>query len=177
MHIQELHPLVFGDLYEKYNGFDNITAEELVGLLSCFTNISMPNDMRLSVPGDQHVNPNVKKIAKELNTLMDKYYELECEYQLDTGAEYTLHFELIDYLITWCKCDNESKCNELINCIKIDKELFLGEFIKSILKINNIAKEIENICEILQNIALLQKVKKIPELTLKYIVTNQSLYI
>ena len=177
MHIQELHPLVFGDLYEKYNGFDNITSEELVGLLSCFTNISMPNDMRLSVPGDQHVNPNVKKIAKELNSLMDKYYDLECEYQLDTGAEYTLHFELIDYLITWCKCDNESKCNELINCIKLDKELFLGEFIKSILKINNIAKEIENICEILQNIALLQKVKKIPELTLKYIVTNQSLYI
>ncbi len=65
----------------------------------------------------------------------------------------------------------------LKNTIKTDKEIFLGEFIKSILKINNIAKELEKICDILDNISLLQKVKEIPILTLKYVVTNQSLYI
>tara|TARA_A100001011_G_scaffold395355_1_gene490086 strand:- start:3148 stop:5685 length:2538 start_codon:yes stop_codon:yes gene_type:complete len=177
MHIQEIHPLVIGDLYQKFEGFSNITAIELCGLLSCFTNISMPNDLRLSIPGDIHTNSNVKYIAKIITSLMDKYYDLESEYQLDTGAEYNYHFELIDYIINWCKADNEIKCNEIINNLKIEKELFLGEFIKSILKINNIAKEIEKICEVNENISLLQKVKEIPELTLKYVVTNQSLYI
>lgn len=177
MHIQEIHPLVIGDLYEKFEGFSNITATELCGLLSCFTNISMPNDLRLSIPGDTHINGSVKNIAKHISSLMDKYYDLESEYQLDTGAEYNYHFELIDYIINWCKADNEIKCNEIINNLKIEKELFLGEFIKSILKINNIAKEIEKICEVNENISLLQKVKEIPELTLKYVVTNQSLYI
>ena len=61
--------------------------------------------------------------------------------------------------------------------MKEEKEIFLGEFIKGILKINNIAAEFEKICEMTSNIALLQRVKKIPEITFKYVATNQSLYI
>ena len=33
MHIQELHPLVLGDMYEKYNGFTDFSAKELTGIL------------------------------------------------------------------------------------------------------------------------------------------------
>ena len=61
--------------------------------------------------------------------------------------------------------------------MKCETEIFLGEFIKAILKINNIALEMENVCETLENIDLLKKLREIPELTLKYIATNQSLYI
>jgi hypothetical protein len=61
--------------------------------------------------------------------------------------------------------------------IKEEKELFLGEFIKAILKINNIAKEFEKIAESLENLELLEKIKLIPIITLKYVATNQSLYI
>ena len=64
-----------------------------------------------------------------------------------------------------------------MNKIKEEKQIFLGEFVKAILKINNIAAEFEKVCELLQNLNLLQKIKNIPNLTLKYIVTNQSLYI
>ncbi len=177
MHIQELHPLVLGDLYEKYNGFTDFSAKELTGVLSCFTNISIPQDMRLSVPGDTHINNKVKGCCKNIGTLIEKYYDVEVEYQVDTGSEYDIHYELIDYVILWCNTTNEQQCVELINNIKTDKEIFLGEFIKAILKINNIAKELEKICDILDNINLLQKVKEIPVLTLKYVVTNQSLYI
>ena len=177
MHIQEIHPLVIGDLYNKYNGFSEITSEELVSLFSCFTNISIANDLRLSIPANININTKIKEIAKYTNEIMEKYYNLETEYQLDTGSEYTLHFELIDYMIDWCKATNENECIKIINNIKSEKEIFLGEFIKSILKINNIMKELEKICEILENINLLEKIKKIPDLTLKYVVTNQSLYI
>ena len=177
MHIQELHPLVLGDLYEKYNGFIDFSAKELTGVLSCFTNISIPQDMRLSVPGDTHINSKVKNCCKDIGTLIEKYYDVEVEYQVDTGAEYDIHYELIDYIIKWCDCDNENKCITLINELKTTKEIFLGEFIKAILKINNIAKELEKICELNENISLLQKVKEISELTLKYVITNQSLYI
>tara|TARA_Y100000591_G_scaffold66045_2_gene54636 strand:+ start:6113 stop:8650 length:2538 start_codon:yes stop_codon:yes gene_type:complete len=177
MHIQEIHPLVVGDLYDKFDGFINTDIIQLIGLLSCFTNISMPSDLKSSVPIDMHINAEAKTMAKHLGLLIDKYYNIEYEYQLDTGAEYDIHFELIDYIIKWCNATNEMQCGEIINSIKIEKELFLGEFIKAILKINNIGKELEKICELLNNINLLQKVKTIPELTLKYVVTNQSLYI
>jgi superfamily II RNA helicase len=175
MNIQEIHPLVFGDIYETCDF--NISASELVGLLSCFTSISMPDDLRLSIPGNELLNSNVKKLAKSLNSTMTKYYNLEDEYELNSGADFNLHFELIDYMIEWCNATNETKCHELITDMKTTKELFLGEFIKCILKINNIGKELETVCTLLENFSLLQKVKQIPELTLKYVVTNQSLYI
>lgn len=174
-HIQEVHPLVFAELYDSY-GF-NLSASELVGLLSCFTTISMPDDLRFSIPANELINPNVKLMAKHLKASMNKYYELEEKYELNSGADFNLHFELIDFMIEWCNATNETACHELITTIKTTKDLFLGEFIKCILKINSIAKELETICTLLENVSLLQKVKQIPELTLKYVVTNQSLYI
>ena len=45
------------------------------------------------------------------------------------------------------------------------------------LKVNNIARELEKVCEITNNLALLDKLKKIPIVTLKSVVTNQSLYL
>ena len=67
--------------------------------------------------------------------------------------------------------DNEllSKFNELTKYVKTTYS--------NSIKINNIVTEIENICETTQDIALLEKIKQIPSLTLKYVATNQSLYI
>ena len=65
----------------------------------------------------------------------------------------------------------------MLQRISKEKEIFLGEFVKAILKINNISLEIEKIAEFLGDIEMLNKFKKIPELTLKYVATNQSLYV
>ena len=81
------------------------------------------------------------------------------------------------YVIDWCNSSNEMECKQIIADIKKDKNIFLGDFVKAILKINNIANEFEKVCEIVGNIALLEKLKKIGLLTLKYVVTNQSLYL
>jgi hypothetical protein len=123
------------------------------------------------------IDPISKKLANKVTEFINKYYDIECENQLDTGADYEIHYELIDYMKEWCEANDEIKCKNLINKIKEEKQIFLGEFVKSILKINNIAAEFEKVCELLQNLNLLQKIKNIPNLTLKYIVTNQSLYI
>jgi hypothetical protein len=45
------------------------------------------------------------------------------------------------------------------------------------LKVNAIAQEFEKICEMTQNMELLEKLREIPRLTLKYIATSQSLYL
>ena len=118
-------------------------------------------------------------MTESITKYINKYYDLEYDYQLDTGTDYTLQYELLDYMYEWCKSDDELTCKIIIDKMKTEKEIFLGEFVKAILKINNIAAEFEKICESLQiqNISLLQKVKDIPKLTLKYVATNQSLYI
>ena len=84
----------------------------------------------------------------------------------------------IRYSYIWSKfVNNEKEAKKIIEEAKSEKNIFLGEFIKALLKINNIASEFENLCEVTNNMKLLSKIKKIPELTMKYIATNQSLYV
>ena len=65
----------------------------------------------------------------------------------------------------------------MIQDLEKEKGVFLGEFVKAILKINNISGEMEKVAESIGNLELLQKLKEIPEVTLKFVATNQSLYI
>ena len=171
----EAHPLALADLYSSTNGFKNITAIQLACVFSCFTNLSIPDDKRVNKV--YCMDTDVKKIIETVTTYINKYYDLEMDNQLDTGTDYTLHYELIDYIWEWCVAEDEVACKTIIAKIKEEKEIFLGEFIKAILKINNIAKEFEKVAETLQNFELLQTIKQIPDLTLKYVATNQSLYI
>jgi len=55
--------------------------------------------------------------------------------------------------------------------------VFLREFVKAILKINNISSEMEKVAEYIGNVSLLKKLQEIPGKTLKYVATSQSLYI
>ena len=175
MQLHEAHPLALGDLYEKTNGFKDISETQLVCILSCFTNISIQDDKKIHAVNC--LDPVVEKAVNDITNFMNKYYDLETENQLDTGTDYTLHYELMDFIAEWCAAEDEFTCKNIITRIKDEKEIFLGEFIKAILKINNIANEFEKIAETLENLELLQKIKKIPAITLKYVATNQSLYI
>ena len=55
------------------------------------------------------------------------------------------------------------------------RKISIGVFIKAILKINNIAAEFEKLFQ--YNLPMLGKLREIPRMTLKFVVTNQSLYI
>ena len=61
----------------------------------------------------------------------------------------------------WCNCENEDECKKVFNELEY-WGLFLGDFIKSLLKIVNIGLELEKCCEIMENLELLSNVKKIP---------------
>ena len=99
--------------------------------------------------------------------------------QVDSGSSYDIQYDIMLYTIMWCEANNDVECKAVIYDVKREKDIFLGEFLKAILKINNIEKEFEKVCELEleQNMALLEKLLAIPKLTLKYIATNQSLYL
>jgi hypothetical protein len=88
-----------------------------------------------------------------------------------------MHYELINYTIKWCDCTNDNECKLLLQQMHSEKDIFLGEFVKAILKINNIVAEMELIAEYIGDMEFLSILKAVPQLTLKYVATNQSLYI
>ena len=173
--IQEIHPLCFMDIYTETNGFNNLSAIELVGFFSCFTSINVTDDIKQAYPHTPYFSLN--KISMDMLTKLEMYNKLEYRLLIDSGACYDIHFDMQNELLKWCSCSNENECKDLIKTIKIDKNVSLGDFVKANLKINTIAKELEKICELNNDMILLEKLKQIPELTLKYIVTSQSLYL
>ena len=172
--IREIHCLAFSKLYDSKN-LDELSSKQLVALFSCFTNIRVLEDFKDNVPKSQDKMVNDK--VKEVLELYDGYQRKELERNINTGFDYEIHFDLLNYMEEWCDCENVEDCKQLLQKIAGEKEVFLGEFVKALLKINNIASEFEKIAEMTGNIAFLSKLKEIPHMTLKYVVTNQSLYV
>ena len=172
--LRETHCLVFANLLEN-NDFDNLTSKQLVSLFSIFTNISVQEDNKTLYPNSE--DKDVQKIVILLTELYENYKDKELKYKIDSGVDYNIHYDLLNYLDEWCECTDIESCKLLLQKIGSEKQIFLGEFVKSLLKINNISCEMEKIAEITGNILFLSKLKEIPTMILKYVVTNQSLYV
>ena len=157
-----------GDLYK-------LTTIQLITLFSCFTNISVQEGVEDFTP---YTEDNVvKDIINTINTMYSEYQQTEINYKINTGADYNIHYDLISYVEEWCKCENVEECKMILQRLESEKGIFLGEFVKALLKINNISSEMEKIAEMTANIEFLSKLREIPNMTLKYVVTNQSLYV
>jgi len=173
-HFREAHCLVFARLYAS-NKFENLSAIQMVAIFSCFTNVTVSDEQKTVLPDSN--DTSVKKIVQEMTEMYDYYQDFETNYMTNTGVDYNIHYDLIDYVIRWCHCDSAPECKFILQNLESEKTIFLGEFVKAILKINNMASEMEKIAESVGNIALLHKLKEIPVLTLKFVATNQSLYV
>ena len=172
--LREVHCLAFAKLLEDKT-IDNLSSKQLVALFSIFTNINVQEDMKDNCPKSD--DEAVQKTVVLLTEMYSEYKTREIKNNINTGFDYNIHYDLLNYVEEWCKCENVEDCKFLLQKIGTEKEIFLGEFVKALLKINNISSEMEKIAEMTGNIAFLSKLKEIPNMTLKYVVTNQSLYV
>jgi superfamily II RNA helicase len=138
---------------------------DLISIFSCFTNIIVPEEYK-------SINPiSHKNILNELRDLIEDTDESY------TDTNTTLHYDLLPFTEQWIKCSNIQECKSVLQIIKREKDIGVGDFVKALLKINNISAEFETVAELLGDYHFLSSLKQIPEMTLKYIATNQSLYV
>ena len=107
----------------------------------------------------------------------DRLQDDENKFGINSGLDYLIHYDLVKYVLEWCACTNVNESKLVLQKLKEEKGVFLGEFVKAILKILNIANEMIKVCEAFGKISLLHKLKQIPDLVLKFVATNQSLYV
>jgi superfamily II RNA helicase len=165
--IHEIHPLVFCDTYEKYDGFKNYTSSDIFCLLSCLYDIKVSDELK-------DLSPSFfKEELKFMNDRMYYYYDEEVKYQL-TNTDQPLNYDMMPYIKLWMEsCDDELSSIQLIQRMKVEKKWFTGDFIKCCLKLVNMAKEIES-CN---NLELIEKLKEGSNKLLKFICSNESLYL
>ena len=167
LNLKEVHCLVFSDLLDvRY--FENKGVDSLVEMFSCFANVSVQDEFK---------ETTAPASMKHICALYDSYQEEENALSISCGIEYELQYDLVPYMRDWCKSQSVEECKWVLQTMMTEKGIFLGEFVKALLKINNVALELSAIAEQMGDIALLAVLKAIPEATLKFVVTNQSLYV
>ena len=172
--LREVHCLVFAKILEDKQ-IDHLSSKQLISLFSIFTNISVQDDFKDYSPKTD--DNEIQNIVKTVTKIYEDYSVKESSLKINTGFDYNIHYDLLNYLEKWCDCQDVESCKLVLQEMNEEKQIFLGEFVKALLKINNISGEMEKIAEMTGNIAFLSKLKEIPNMTLKYVVTNQSLYV
>lgn len=173
--IQELHCLAIADILSNKT-LDMLSNREFVAVLSAFVRVSIPDDQRVVDLENIETSQNVLDVLKKIQQRYHYYTDIETRHQLTFTEKDDLHWDLCELMGDWCDANNEEMCKQIYEkagsyCIS------LGEFVKAVLKINNVAHELEKVALIQSNMTLLDKIKNVPILTLKSVATNQSLYL
>ncbi len=170
--LQEVFSLPFAEAIDN-DVFKNITPKILVSVLSCFTNLKLSDEN--SVYSIKHLN-ETEQIIAQIERLYNKYTDIHNINKLTLVETHDFHLNLAELTLKWCDANDELECKQILKeCIKYD--ISLGDFVKAILKINNIANELEKAATIKEDLELLHKLTLVQDLTLKYCVSNQSLYL
>ena len=175
--IAEVHPLVLTRMIIQNHYFNDLTTEQLVGFLSGFCDVKVPEEYRMSSPDSCDYYVNV--FMEQCKQLFDEYLDMEDEYNIGTGFNYhdALQYDIIDLVMEWCSCVNEEQCKYFLQKTLPEHQISVGDFNKALLKIVTITHELIIICEDQNQFECLQKLKSIEPLILKYVATSQSLYV
>ena len=159
--LKEIPCISFTLVIDKLRAF---SAKELIAIFSCFTNIVVSDECEY-----KSFKPLFhQSILHEICEYIEEFQDLQ---------DSTMHFDLLPYMEKWTQCENTEECKHLLQTLQQEKDICVGDFVKAVLKINNISAEFETVAEMMGDYHFLSLLKEIPEMTLKYIATNQSLYV
>lgn len=144
----------------------SLSFKELVSILSIFIPISVEEEKRNRIERED-----------ELEELYDRFYQYEVDYLYYTEEEYILQYDMREYMEKWIEINTIEDSLFFLKELEREKGISTGNFIKYILQFNNFCNELENVAEYLGDMNFLLQLKKIPEKTQKFMITNQSLYI
>ena len=173
--IHEVHSQAMADIIDD-GGFEKLSPEEIVAVVSVFTPIRLSDEDKYINVDYINCNDNIIQTIKKIKKSLDYWYDIETKHQTSFAQEYNIQYDMSGFMFQWCLAENEEQCIRIYNEAK-GFNIYIGEFVKAILKIKNICKELEQACQIKENVSLLNKLSKVPELILKSIATNQSLYL
>ena len=168
--INEIHCLAISDLIFNEKAFSNLNVMELVSVLSVFCDIRLSDDNKIYSIDYVSANDKIKTAVKKIKSMYNKYYDEETTYETNFMFNYEIQYDLIEMVYKWANCDDEVQCQLIIKEME-QWDIYIGNFTKAILKICNIAMEMENICLIQNNLELLSVLKEVSHTLMKFIVT------
>jgi len=155
------------------NHFNELSIPEIVGLISVFIedNGAAEEDVYIS-DLDQPVHMN--DILNSLNSLSEDYANKELEFtqkkKIYLKNDWNLHLKLFQAAYRWASSKQFYEVKQVY-------QSFEGNFIKNILRINNIIRDLMVASEITKNDELYTKLSQIESILIRDEVTVESLYV
>ena len=176
--IAEVHPLILAKYLMEWRQFADFSEIQLVGFLSVFADVKVPEDTRVFEP--RTTDALLKSRLWELKTEYERMDALELSRKMYTGIPYegALMYDLVDDMMKWCLCETEQQCKYFLqHRITDELGISVGDFTKACMKISTISNELSNVCESMGFVDCLYKLSRVDTHVLKYIATTQSLYV
>ena len=167
--VNECNEILLTEIITK--GFlDDLTKEEIAITLSIFIDSKL-NDQSYDMSIESiETNAKVKSILMEIATMKDEFvYYLPKElYNSDTNWD--LQLNMMNVVKDWIY-------GMTANQITQKYDIYIGNFVKDIIKLNNIIQCVMNSAEIIQNYSLQSLCSDIEPLLIRDIVNVDSIYL
>jgi superfamily II RNA helicase len=164
--INECNAFILGYIIFS-DSFDNLEFSEIVAICSILINESSKSYDEIFI-NDLNCTEYCKELLLNIDIQIEKFYKLEDELNkllpYPTWLDWNINYNLFNLVKSWA---NGSNGNEFIN----------GNFIKTILRLNNLLANIENIAKLYNNINLLNKLYGYQEKLIRDTVISDSLYL
>jgi len=178
--IAEIHPVLLANVCPLLMDMDSV---ELAATLSLFTDVRVHEDIRIH-PGFKYISDNhrLNDMLCEFNCIKEDLILCENHANInmpDSGLDRHC-YDIVDYVAAWCECEDEGQCRNIIRRLEEEAGVSVGDFSKALLKISTVSRELIAMCDAVKDDSMVEfahRLSKVDGLVLKYIATNQSLYL
>ncbi len=172
--INECNGLLLSQMI-KQDIFKSCSEIDIVCILSLFIQDGNKNDEEYL--SDKIISLELKKKIKSLNEINNNLCKVSKKY--DVYYDFEFNYSFIDYIYLWSSGKDLREIYQKIEEIyenNIDK-IYEGNFIKNVIKISNIVREIIDSFTIMNNFEMVEKFSKIDKLLMRGIISSTSIYL
>ena len=166
--INECNELLITELIFK-GLLDNLEFPEIIAILSSFINEKDQNGEERYI-NDLIINNKVKNVLKELSILAEYYIDLEEKYKIYIDSDYKLYLDFIEPAYIWASGGS-------IQDVYQHTSIYDGNFVKAIMRINNICDNVMEICLNIEKFELCKKIEGYSQILIRDITSINSLYV
>lgn len=168
--VNECNPLLLGNMI-KNNIFDNLEFNELMALLSIFiTDNSLESKSIKNLPISDELKNSMYEIGDQLDQFIDDENKLNRDLVYKFTSEWDISTSLFEAIKKWAN-------GEQWNRVAPYYPTFEGNFIKNVIRLTNLARNVYSIAKLTKNVKLMNLMEGFEEKLIRDFVTVDSLYL
>lgn len=148
--------------------FDDLTEVELAGMLGVFSCTRIQDEDKRGNIENLEVPQKIKNKLFKLQEINNKFKQKEFESEIKINNDWDMNLDMVEYAYHWA---NGTDYYEL------GFANFEGNFVRDMIRLDNIARDVVTMAEMVGKLDLMNKASLINEKVIRDMVTVDSLYV